>query len=247
MLPLNEESINTLKDHDMNAEEAFSDVWDQVWSEDAGQLMDYIFAHAYSEIGLDVIDDDTDEELYSEDYEINPSYGLMSLEDAEENYEGDEEGLADYRTYLDSECTDDYGLYICNGIKQAWFGLKKNEVYGADFIPVAMQKSLAASGAQQALLMGIEESEQITTSFYIQLPDEDEFDPSKLDFINIDEDYGDYSDVLQELLAEDLVTLNAIIYDGIIYFAGHDMIDISDDSDEEPIFDYVDENISHVE
>ena len=64
---------------------------------------------------------------------------------------------------------------------------------------------------------------------------------------NIDWDYDDYSEVLQELLAEDIILLNAIIYDGKIYFAGHDGIDISDDSDEEPIFDYVDENIAHIE
>ena len=64
-----------------------------------------------------------------------------------------------------------------------------------------------------------------------------------MDFINIDWEYDDYSKVLQELLAEDIILLNAIIYDGKIYFAGHDGIDLSDDSDEDPIFDYVDENI----
>jgi hypothetical protein len=59
--------------------------------------------------------------------------------------------------------------------------------------------------------------------------------------------YPDYSEVLQKMLAEDIILLNAIIYDGKVYFAGHDGIDISDDSDEEPIFDIVDENISHIE
>ena len=67
-----------------------------------------------------------------------------------------------------------------------------------------------------------------------------------MDFINIDENYEDYSEVLQELVAGDIILLNAIIYDGKIYFAGHDEIDISDESYEEPIFDYVDENIAHM-
>jgi hypothetical protein len=103
---------------------------------------------------------------------------------------------------------------------------------------------LSAADAKNALLMGVEESELVTVSFYINLPEGENFDPAKLDFINIDEDYDDYSEVLQELLARDLILLNAIIYDGKIYFAGHDEIDILDVSDEEPIFDYVDENIA---
>jgi hypothetical protein len=107
-----------------------------------------------------------------------------------------------------------------------------------------MHYALSAADAKNALLMGIEESELVTVSFYINLPEGENFDPAKLDFINIDEDYDAYSKVLQELLARDLILLNAIIYDGKIYFAGHDEIDILDVSDEEPIFDYVDENIA---
>ena len=67
-----------------------------------------------------------------------------------------------------------------------------------------------------------------------------------MDFINIDEDYDAYSKVLQELLARDIILLNAIIYDGKIYFAGHDDIDIYGHSDYKPIYDYVDENIAHM-
>jgi hypothetical protein len=107
-----------------------------------------------------------------------------------------------------------------------------------------MLYALSAADAKNALLMGVEESEPVTVSFYINLPEGENFDPAKLDFINIDAHYDDYSEVLQELLARDLILLNAIIYDGKIYFAGHDEIDILGVSDEEPIFDYVDENIA---
>ena len=85
----------------------------------------------------------------------------------------------------------------------------------------------------------------MTVSFYINLPEGENFDPDKLDFLNIGEDYDAYSKVLQELL-EDVILLNAIIYDGKIYFAGHDDIDILGSSDFDPIFDYVDENIAHM-
>lgn len=109
-----------------------------------------------------------------------------------------------------------------------------------------MLYALSAAGAKNALLVGVEESELVTVSFYINLPEGENFDPAKLDFINIDQNYDAYSKVLQKLLARDIILLNAIIYDGKIYFAGHDEIEILGVSDEKPIFDYVDENIAHI-
>lgn len=247
LLPLDEQGLEILKQHDMNAEEAFGEVYDQLWSENSEQLMEFMFADAYSEMGLCVTDNETDEELYCEDYETDPNYGLMSLEAALENYEDDKEELDNYKTYLDTKCGDDFGLHICIGIKEAWKGLKSNEVSGSTFIPVAMQKALTEAGSQQALLMGIVESGETTVTFYVDIPDGDEFDQGKLDFINIDEDYDDYSEVLQNMLTEDIVSLNAIIYDGKIYFAGHDMIDLdsTDDSDEDLCYDHVNVDMTH--
>ena len=51
MLPLDDEGMEILKKHGMDAEEAFGDLYDKVWREDAGQLMDFVFEHAYSEYG----------------------------------------------------------------------------------------------------------------------------------------------------------------------------------------------------
>lgn len=245
MLPLDNEGVEIMKEHGNDAEEACSDIYDKVWSEDSGQLMDFVFENAYSEYGLYVVDAETEEEIYEDDSFVpDTSCGLMSYSEAEAEYQDNEEDFSRYVKYLRSECQTNE-LYLSQGFAKAWNELSEPTTESAaTFIPNFMLYALSAADAKNALLMGVEESEPVTVSFYINLPEGENFDPAKLDFINIDEDYDAYSEVLQELLARDIILLNAIIYDGKIYFAGHDDIDILDVSDEEPIFDYVDENIA---
>lgn len=245
MLPMDNEGMEIMKEHGNDAEEAYSDIYDKVWSEDSGQLMDFVFENAYSEYGLYVVDAETEEEIYEDDSFVpDTSCGLMSYSEAEAEYPDDEEDFSRYVKYLRSECQTNE-LYLSQGFAKAWNELSEPTTESAaTFIPNFMLYALSAADAKNALLMGVEESELVTVSFYINLPEGENFDPAKLDFINIDEDYDAYSEVLQELLARDIILLNAIIYDGKIYFAGHDDIDILDVSDEEPIFDYVDENIA---
>lgn len=245
MLPLDNESVEIMKEHGNDAEEACSDIYDKVWSEDSGQLMDFVFENAYSEYGLYVVDAETEEVIYEDDSFVpDTSCGLMSYSEAEAEYPDNEEDFSRYVKYLRSECQTNE-LYLSQGFAKAWNELSEPTTESAaTFIPNFMLYALSAADAKNALLMGVEESEPVTVSFYINLPEGENFDPAKLDFINIDEDYDAYSEVLQELLARDIILLNAIIYDGKIYFAGHDDIDILDVSDEEPIFDYVDENIA---
>lgn len=247
MLPLDNEGLEIMKKHGNDAEEACSDIFDKVWSEDSGQLMDFVFENAYSEYGLYVVDAETEEEIYEDDSFVpDTSCGLMSYSEAEAEYPDNEEDFSRYVKYLRSECQTNE-LYLSQGFAKAWNELSEPTTESAaTFVPNFMLYALSAAGAKNALLVGVEESELVTVSFYINLPEGENFDPAKLDFINIDENYDDYSEVLQELVAGDIILLNAIIYDGKIYFAGHDEIDISGDSDEEPIFDYVDENIAHI-
>jgi hypothetical protein len=246
MLPLDNEGVEIMKEHGNDAEESYSDIYDKVWSEDSGQLMDFVFENAYSEYGLCVVDPETEEVFYEDDSFVpDTNCGLMSYSEAEAEFQDDEDDFSKYVKYLRSECQTDE-LYLSQGFAKAWNELSEPTTESAaTFIPNFMLYALSAADAKNALLMGVEESEPVTVSFYINLPEGENFDPAKLDFINIDAHYDDYSEVLQELLGgEDIILLNAIIYDGKIYFAGHDDIDILGDSDEEPIFDYVDENIA---
>ena len=248
MLPLDNEGVEIMKEHGNDAEEAYSDIYDKVWSEDSGQLMDFVFENSYSEYELYVVDAKTEEVIYDDDsFMPDASYGLMSYKEAEANFsiDDDEEGFSEYVKYLRSEYQTNE-LYLSQGFAKAWNELSEPTTESAaTFVPNFMHYALSAAGAKNALLMAIEESD-VSVSFYINLPEGEDFDPDKLDFINIDEDYDAYSKVLQELLARDIILLNAIIYDGKIYFAGHDDIYIFEDSDEDPIFDYVDENIAHM-
>lgn len=249
MLPLDNEGLEIMKKYGNDAEEACSDIFDKIWSEDSGQLMDFVFENAYSEYGLYVVDAETEEDIYEDDSFVpDTSCGLMSYSEAEAEYREyeDEDEFFSYVKYLRSECQTNE-LYLSQGFAKAWNELSEPTTESAaTFVPNFMLYALSAAGAKNALLVGVEESELVTVSFYINLPEGENFDPAKLDFINIDQNYDDYSEVLQELVAGDIILLNAIIYDGKIYFAGHDEIDILGDSDEEPIFDYVDENIAHM-
>ena len=248
MLPLDNEGVEIMKEHGNDAKEACSDIYDKLWSEDSGQLMDFVFENSYREYDLCVVDAETEEVIYEDDSFVpDTRSGLMSYSLAEASFSvnDDEEGFSEYVKYLRSECQTNE-LYLSQGFAKAWNELSEPTTESAaTFVPNFMRYALSAADAKNALLLGIEESEPATVSFYINLPEGENFDPAKLDFINIDEDYDAYSKVLQELL-EDVILLNAIIYDGKIYFAGHDDIDIYGHSDYKPIYDYVDENIAHM-
>ena len=248
MLPLDNEGVEIMKEHGNDAEEACSDIFEKLWSEDPGQLMDFVFENAYSEYDLSVVDEETEEVIYEDDSFVpDTNCGLMSYSEAEADFSiDDEEGFSEFVKYLRSECQTNE-LYLSQGFAKAWNELSEPTTESAEtFVPNFMRYALSAADAKNALLLGVKESEVATVSFYINLPEGENFDPAKLDFINVDWDYDAYSKVLQKLLARDIILLNAIIYDGKIYFAGHDDIDILGSSDFDPIFDYVDENIAHM-
>ena len=238
MLPIgDEESKEIIDSNNGDAEESMQPLYDKVWREDGGQLMEFMFDNAYDEVSLLVTDDETEETIYEDDYELCPTYGLMSVGEADEEYsdrEDDEDRLEDYKQfmkYLNTNCQADE-LYISKGLSKAWDAPKTNDVGEGGFVPFAMKEALAAAEASTALLYGESEIEGSTITFYVEIPDGEDFDPAKLDFINVDTDYEDYSSVFG-MLECDIVLMNAIIYDGKMYFAGHDNIDLGDEGCEQ--------------
>jgi len=81
-------------------------------------VSEFIFIHPYGSSELVVTDEDETEEYYCDDeYEFCPNYGLMSMEEAEDNYDDDEEELRSYKVFLNAEFGDDYNRELNKGIK----------------------------------------------------------------------------------------------------------------------------------
>ena len=92
MHQLDNEGMEIMKEHGNDAEEACSDIFEKLWSEDPGQLMDFVFENAYSEYDLSVVDEETEEVIYEDDSFVpDTDNGLMSYSEAEADFSIDDD------------------------------------------------------------------------------------------------------------------------------------------------------------
>lgn len=221
-----EEAESILADHDMDAEESYEEL--ESLNYDYGmEKLNYYFIPSYSPVMLTAYEEDEngDESVIceEEDFEICPSYGMMSMEEATDNYVDDEDEFAAYKAHLTETQFEEkhWGCSIvADSLKKAWKGLANNESSQETFLPIAIAEALSLSEAENALLRGVDMTDEFDISFHIRLPKDEEFDSSKLNFICMDTEYEDKSSVLQEHLAFDATCLNMVIYDNVMYFAG---------------------------
>lgn len=243
-------SLQTLCEDDMEVVDEYGasfETYEHLVDHGSGEWVNLAFVPSGCCVELNVTDpnaDDDDDDayrLYSDDeFEIYPNYGMMNMQEAKENYEDDSASIERYTAYLNVEMGEDYDRLTNKGLKVAWERLKTNEVNAESYVPAVMQYVMSEEGGDKAFLQGLQ-VEDITMVFNIDIPEGEEFDPSKLDFINMDAEYEDNSEVLSELLAADMLLLNAIIYDGKMYFAdGYD--DVTEDpwGEAEYYYDIVD-------
>ena len=200
----------------------------ELLSEKDEQLpLEFLFAHVCTPTELIVTDEESDEEIYNDEYEIDPRYGIMSMDEAVDNYEDEEEELKKYKEYLTDTAHTPDDKYISIGIAKTWDKLPESYIEGEGFVPSVIGETLkVASEDNIALLHGETGLSDSTITFLMEI--EDEFDPDKLDFINFDAEYGDVSSVLQETLAADYVSMNAVMYDGKMYFAQPQNMDLGE-------------------
>jgi hypothetical protein len=204
--------------------------------------LEFLFAHVCTPTELIVTDEESDEEIYNDEYEIDPRYGIMSMDEAVDNYEDDEEELEKYKKYLTDTVHIPDNNYISIGIAKTWDKLPDSFIQGEGFVSSVIGETLkVASEDDIALLHGETGLSDSTITFNMEI--EDEFDPDKLDFINFDADYEDVSSVLQEALAADFVSMNAIMYDGKMYFAQPQNMDLGENEGD----DYYDIVNHHLE
>lgn len=246
-----EEAESILSDHDMDAEESFKEL--ESLNDDYGmEKLNYYFIPSYSPVMLTAYeeDEDGDESVIceEEDFEICPSYGMMSMEEATDNYVDDEDELAAYKAHLTETQFEEkhWGCSIvADSLKKAWKGLANNESSEETFLPIAIAEALSLSEAENALLRGVDMTDEFDISFHIRLPKDEEFDSSKLNFICMDTEYEDKSSVLQEHLAFDATCLNMVIYDNVMYFASeaNTFIDGGYSDSDCSVYDYVNTDI----
>ena len=225
--PLDEDAEQILEDYDMDAESAYCDI--ESYNDDCGlEKLNYYFVPSYSPARITAIEIDEDDqegdELYDDDeYEISPNFGMMSMDDANENFEDDEESLEEYKEYLlGTKLEEEHRgcATIANSLKKAWNGLAESDVTENTFLPTAMAEAMRQVENDKAVIRGAYLDDELDISFYIRLPKDEEFDASKLNFVCMDPEYDDYSSLLQEYLTGDMTCLNMVIYDGVMYFAG---------------------------
>ena len=203
--------------------------------------LEFLFAPVCTPTDLIVTDEGSDEEIYNDEYEIDPRYGIMSMDEAVDNYEDEEEDLKKYKEYLTVTAYTPDDNYISIGIAKTWDKLKESYIEGEGFVPTVIGETLKiVSEDDIALLHGETGLSDSTINFIMEI--EDEFDPDKLDFINFDAEYGDVSSVLQETLAADYVSMNAVMYDGKMYFAQPQNMDLGENEGDD-YYDIVNHNL----
>ena len=212
--------------------EEIDEMFDEANMRNENVPLNFVFADAYREVELTAFDEETGESLYSNcEYEIDPLTNVMNLEDAEEFFEDEPEELEEYKQFLNAKMTDTDSI-VGQSIKKVWGELIENGRRGSDLIPYMMREALAAIAGEAALLHGETEMTASSVTFRIQIPENEEFDVNKLRFLNVDA--GGYdSALLNNMLANDACLMNAIIYDGKMYFAQDYDINMGDCEGEE--------------
>ena len=214
VLPINENNKQLLAKHNFDAEEAAADLFN--WScmnESLEQLMEFMFGYSGYRVYLNVVDEETEDELYYNDkYKIDSEYFIDTI---------DEDNI-DYCEYIDGIQPLTDSLYISKGISTAWKELPQNKT-NRNFMVYCMKEALNAYKTDYkhmvdgAILIGESELRESTISFYIELEDDEHFDVSEMDFIRFEDFFDDYSPVLSDVLDCELILLNALIYKGKMY------------------------------
>ena len=225
VLPLiDKECAQIVVDNQNSPGDMVSQLWEKEWGNDVKSAADFRFAHSYSETEL-YVSDSQREEIYSdEEFKLDPTYCAISVED--------------YADDNDEEDTETYKTYLVNSIKgivpetprdrsivSAVEDLINNSVSEDTFVPTMIKHVMENANAELAVLHGEDDISMCNVTFYVDLPQGEDFDPKKLDFISFDAEYVENAGVLKNTIEGDYVSMDAIIYDGKMYFCKEEDID----------------------
>lgn len=216
------------------------DTIDDMFFEAESEPLEFMFISAYSPVELIATDDDTDDCIYNMEVEISPKYGLQNPSEAKQNWPGkdDEDDYRKYMDYLENMKLAETDQLVGKCIKEAWNKVKDDKIEGVDILLEMMRLAMHKIEAKNAMLRGEMEVDASTITFRIQIPADEEFNPNKLDYINLDRGGWDNSGLMNNMLGDDICFMNAI-YDGKMYFADQEDINLGDNVSDE-YFDVVD-------
>ena len=194
----------------------YEKLYEKEWNNDVESATYFLFAPSYSETEL-YVNDSQDKVIYSdEEFELDPTYCDLSLRVYDE---GDEEGK-EHKSYLVNSIK---GITPDNcrerSIVSAVEGWINNDVSEDTFVPTMIKHVMENANAELAVLHGETGITAGNVTFYVDLPQGEDFDPRKLDFISFDGIYAEKASVLRNTIGHDYVSMDAIIYDGKMYFS----------------------------
>ena len=230
---IDKECAQIAEDNQESLANMVSQLWKKEWERKKVNGVEsaavFRFAYSCAEVELYVSDHKCNTIYEDEFFLLAPNYEAMSVEEYADNYAEDEgeEGVEKYKAYLVNSIKDIKAENPRDrSIVRAMEGLIDNSVSEETFVPTMIKHTIENANAEKAVLHGQDGISMSSVTFYVDLPQGENFDPKKLDFISFDEDYAEKAVVLNKIIGDGhFVSLDAILYDGKMYFCKEEDID----------------------
>lgn len=227
LFPVCNEAAREIVESASSKEEAFTE---QETYKLEGNQLEFIFGNDDNSVDLVVHEFDEEEWEYGDEIMSEEDYDLWSsdLDDYIEKMKEEETDLV-----LLEEC--DHALF--GALNDALKAVVEKKTNARDFILEAMRKGLVRASNYYAISDEDEaekkphygvvcaeqmEEDDFSVSYNIELDDDEEFDPDSLEFIRVDCEGSGVSPVIQDKIGLGAALLNVALYDGKVYYAGHD-------------------------
>lgn len=175
-----------------------------------GDDLSLYVAPAYSDASLNVVDENEDE-IFDDSIELSPNYSIDGY------CEALEDGGEDYSEDIESYNKAEFVEPIMPCFKNAWDKLKEPGSDESKFIlGIINEATDNNSEVEMELTIGSEEC-PIVVTFEIELEEDEDFDPSKLDFVNVDAACDGQDKIIASAFEDDVVLLNIVRYGDKFY------------------------------
>lgn len=169
------------------------------------------------------------EETKEDDNGFNPSFAAMTVNGIMDNWGDDPETYEPHVKFMKEMKFDTLENRESEAIKKVWEQMGANKTDSDKFFHLLLKEILGDNPAAAVWCSKLEDGDEdsfMSAEFEIDV--DGEFDISKIEFISFDEEFE--SEPLESYASHDMVLLNAIVYDGKMYFA-KDEVEVEDGYD----------------